>query len=87
MLGQANMYDVLLSNVVIFACGQLRHLKEILRPLMELSAAFSPASGITPSAGKIFTTQSAFSAKHNLGMPGTAPMQQQQKKKTKKKRE
>ncbi|KAK3927047.1 Odorant receptor coreceptor [Frankliniella fusca] len=69
MLGQANMYDVLLANVVVHACGQLRHLKEILRPLMELSAAFSPASGIAPSNGKIFTTQSAFSAKHNLKMP------------------
>nr|WKW84791.1 odorant receptor coreceptor [Nephotettix cincticeps] len=38
-LTHANLLDVVFCCFVIFACEQLKHLKEILRPLMELSAA------------------------------------------------
>lgn len=42
-LAVANLLDVLFCSFVIFACEQLSHLKEIMKPLMELSAALGSA--------------------------------------------
>ncbi|KAL1114879.1 hypothetical protein AAG570_007703 [Ranatra chinensis] len=50
-LSQANLLDVLFCSFVIFACEQLKHLKEILQPLMELSATLD---SVVPNSGELF---------------------------------
>ncbi|KAF6216670.1 hypothetical protein GE061_001016 [Apolygus lucorum] len=55
-LAHSNLLDVLFCCFVIFACEQLKHLKEILQPLMELSAALD---SVVPNSGDLFKAGSA----------------------------
>lgn len=55
-LAHANLLDVLFCSFVIFSCEQLKHLKEILQPLMELSAALD---SVVPNSGDLFKAGSA----------------------------
>nr|BCU40953.1 Odorant receptor co-receptor [Plautia stali] len=50
-LSHANLLDILFCSFVIFACEQLKHLKEILQPLMELSATLD---SVVPNSGELF---------------------------------
>ncbi|KAG8320243.1 hypothetical protein J6590_072697 [Homalodisca vitripennis] len=55
-LVHCNLLDVIFCSFAIFACEQLKHLKEIMRPLMELSAALD---SVVPNAGNLFRVSSA----------------------------
>nr|QQL94666.1 olfactory receptor coreceptor [Adelphocoris suturalis] len=55
-LAHSNLLDVLFCCFVIFSCEQLKHLKEILQPLMELSAALD---SVVPNSGDLFKSGSA----------------------------
>ncbi|XP_050428132.1 odorant receptor coreceptor isoform X2 [Adelges cooleyi] len=55
-LSHANLLEVLFSSFVIHACEQLKHLKEILNPLIELSAALDTAA---PNPTDMFRASSA----------------------------
>lgn len=57
-LSHANLLDILFCSFVIFACEQLKHLKEILQPLMELSAALD---SVVPNTAELFRSGSAAS--------------------------
>nr|AWW05228.1 odorant receptor co-receptor [Corythucha ciliata] len=57
-LSHANLLDVLFCSFVIFACEQLKHLKEILQPLMDLSAALD---SVVPNSGDLFRASSTSS--------------------------
>ncbi|XP_075218711.1 odorant receptor co-receptor [Lycorma delicatula] len=54
-LSHANLLDVTFCCFVIFSCEQLKHIKEILKPLMELSAALDTA---VPNSGDLFRASS-----------------------------
>ncbi|NP_001303637.1 odorant receptor coreceptor [Cimex lectularius] len=57
-LSHANLLDILFCSFVIFSCEQLKHLKEILQPLMELSAALD---SVVPNSGDLFRASSTSS--------------------------
>ncbi|XP_067015625.2 odorant receptor coreceptor [Anabrus simplex] len=57
-LTQANLLDVLFCCWLIYACEQLVHLKDIMRPLMELSAALDT---LVPHTTELFRAASAAS--------------------------
>ncbi|XP_039298659.1 odorant receptor coreceptor [Nilaparvata lugens] len=63
-LSHANLLDVTFCCFVIFACEQLKHIKEILKPLMELSAALDTA---VPNSGELFRASSTTSNLPLLG--------------------
>ncbi|KAK9872848.1 hypothetical protein WA026_019636 [Henosepilachna vigintioctopunctata] len=54
-LFQANLADSLFCSWLIFACEQLQHLKEIMKPLMELSATLDT---YVPKSGDLFRASS-----------------------------
>ncbi|XP_050548961.1 odorant receptor coreceptor [Daktulosphaira vitifoliae] len=55
-LTHANLCEVLFSSFLIHACEQLKHLKEILSPLIELSSALDT---VAPNQSDIFRASSA----------------------------
>ncbi|XP_049824774.1 odorant receptor coreceptor isoform X2 [Aethina tumida] len=55
-LAQANLLDSLFCSWLIFACEQLQHLKEIMKPLMELSATLDT---YVPKSADLFRAPSA----------------------------
>ncbi|XP_030747553.1 odorant receptor coreceptor [Sitophilus oryzae] len=55
---QANLLDSLFCSWLIFACEQLQHLKEIMKPLMELSASLDT---YVPKSADLFKSPSATS--------------------------
>lgn len=52
----ANLLDSLFCSWLIFACEQLQHLKEIMKPLMELSATLDT---YVPKSADLFRAASA----------------------------
>ncbi|KAL3271403.1 hypothetical protein HHI36_021884 [Cryptolaemus montrouzieri] len=54
-LFQSNLADSLFCSWLIFACEQLQHLKEIMKPLMELSATLDT---YVPKSGDLFRASS-----------------------------
>ncbi|CAH1380122.1 hypothetical protein MTP99_004056 [Tenebrio molitor] len=57
-LSHANLLDSLFCSWLIFACEQLQHLKEIMKPLMELSASLDT---YVPKSADLFRAPSATS--------------------------
>nr|WGN97954.1 odorant receptor co-receptor [Agasicles hygrophila] len=57
-LMHANLADSLFCSWLIFACEQLQHLKEIMKPLMELSASLDT---YVPKSADLFRANSATS--------------------------
>ncbi|XP_018568191.1 odorant receptor coreceptor [Anoplophora glabripennis] len=55
-LAHANLMDSLFCSWLIFACEQLQHLKEIMKPLMELSASLDT---YVPKSADLFRAPSA----------------------------
>ncbi|KAF5284268.1 hypothetical protein FQR65_LT00269 [Abscondita terminalis] len=55
-MSQANLVDSMFCSWLIFACEQLMHLKEILKPLMELSATLDT---YVPKTADLFRAPSA----------------------------
>ncbi|XP_017785109.1 PREDICTED: odorant receptor coreceptor [Nicrophorus vespilloides] len=53
---QSNLMDVLFCSWLIFACEQLKHLKAIMKPLMELSATLDT---YVPKSADLFRANSA----------------------------
>lgn len=51
----ANLLDVIFCSWLIFACEQLQHLKAIMKPLMELSAALDT---YRPNTAELFRVSS-----------------------------
>lgn len=51
----ANLMDVMFCSWLIFACEQLQHLKAIMQPLMELSAALDT---YRPNTAELFRVSS-----------------------------
>lgn len=51
MLIDANSLDVLFCSWLLFACEQLQHLKQIMKPLMELSATLDT---VVPNSSELF---------------------------------
>lgn len=51
MLINANSLDVLFCSWLLFACEQLQHLKQIMKPLMELSATLDT---VVPNSSELF---------------------------------
>ncbi|XP_073994619.1 odorant receptor co-receptor [Rhodnius prolixus] len=66
-LSHANLLDILFCSFVLFACEQLKHLKEILQPLMELSAALD---SVVPNSGDLFRASSTASNIPLIGNDG-----------------
>ncbi|XP_011164243.1 odorant receptor coreceptor [Solenopsis invicta] len=56
MLINANSLDVLFCSWLLFACEQLQHLKQIMKPLMELSATLDT---VVPNSSELFKAGSA----------------------------
>ncbi|XP_018396655.1 PREDICTED: odorant receptor coreceptor [Cyphomyrmex costatus] len=56
MLVNANSLDVLFCSWLLFACEQLQHLKQIMKPLMELSATLDT---VVPNSSELFKAGSA----------------------------
>nr|BBB06436.1 olfactory receptor2 [Samia cynthia] len=54
-MSMANLLDVLFCSLLIFACEQLQHLKAIMKPLMELSAALDT---YRPNTAELFRVSS-----------------------------
>nr|AKO69815.1 olfactory receptor co-receptor [Campoletis chlorideae]AXM05118.1 odorant receptor [Campoletis chlorideae] len=52
----ANSIDVLFCSWLLFACEQLQHLKQIMKPLMELSATLDT---VVPNSNELFKAGSA----------------------------
>lgn len=52
----ANTLDVLFCSWLLFACEQLQHLKQIMKPLMELSATLDT---VVPNSSELFKAGSA----------------------------
>lgn len=61
-ISHANLLDVLFCCCVIFACEQLKHLKDILKPLMELSAALD---SVVPNSADLFRAASSSANQFN----------------------
>ncbi|XP_066148836.1 odorant receptor coreceptor [Euwallacea fornicatus] len=62
-LFHANLLDSLFCSWLIFACEQLQHLKEILKPLMELSASLDT---YVPKSADLFKSPGSASSQDNL---------------------
>ncbi|XP_076243545.1 odorant receptor co-receptor [Calliopsis andreniformis] len=52
----ANLLDVLFCSWLLFACEQIQHLKNIMKPLMEFSATLDT---VVPNSGDLFKAGSA----------------------------
>ncbi|XP_076257129.1 odorant receptor co-receptor [Rhynchophorus ferrugineus] len=59
----ANLLDSLFCSWLIFACEQLQHLKEIMKPLMELSASLDT---YVPKSADLFKAPNSASSQDNL---------------------
>ncbi|XP_035719556.1 odorant receptor coreceptor-like [Vespa mandarinia] len=66
----SNSLDVLFCSWLLFACEQLQHLKQIMKPLMELSATLDT---VVPNSSELFK---AGSAEHLRDTQGTQPAPQ-----------
>ncbi|XP_033216466.1 odorant receptor coreceptor [Belonocnema kinseyi] len=55
-MADANSLDVLFCSWLLFACEQLQHLKQIMKPLMELSATLDT---VVPNSSELFKAGSA----------------------------
>ncbi|XP_076288426.1 odorant receptor co-receptor [Lasioglossum baleicum] len=52
----ANLFDALFCSWLLFACEQIQHLKNIMKPLMEFSATLDT---VVPNSGELFKASSA----------------------------
>ncbi|XP_076669897.1 odorant receptor co-receptor [Andrena cerasifolii] len=52
----ANLFDILFCSWLLFACEQIQHLKNIMKPLMEFSATLDT---VVPNSGELFKAGSA----------------------------
>nr|QOI12086.1 Orco [Ips typographus] len=59
----SNLLDSLFCSWLIFACEQLQHLKEILKPLMELSASLDT---YVPKSADLFKSPGSATSQDNL---------------------
>lgn len=50
-MADANLLDVLFCSWLLFACEQIQHLKNIMKPLMEFSATLDT---VVPNSGELF---------------------------------
>ncbi|XP_017890983.1 odorant receptor coreceptor [Ceratina calcarata] len=66
----ANLLDVLFCSWLLFACEQIQHLKNIMKPLMEFSATLDT---VVPHSGELFKSTSAERARDDLPPPPTPP--------------
>nr|AKW50880.1 odorant receptor coreceptor [Ectropis obliqua] len=64
-LGIANLLDLMFCSWLIFACEQLKHLKAIMKPLMELSASLDT---YRPNTAELFRISSSLNSEK---MPDT----------------
>lgn len=55
-MANANLLDVLFCSWLLFACEQIQHLKNIMKPLMEFSATLDT---VVPNSGDLFKAGSA----------------------------
>ncbi|ENN72504.1 hypothetical protein HUJ04_001120 [Dendroctonus ponderosae] len=62
-LFQANLLDNLFCSWLIFACEQLQHLKEIMKPLMELSATLDT---FVPKSADLFKSPGSATSQDHL---------------------
>nr|UVZ35314.1 odorant receptor coreceptor [Sympiezomias velatus] len=62
-LFHSNLLDSLFCSWLIFACEQLQHLKEIMKPLMELSASLDT---YVPKSADLFKAPGSASSQDNL---------------------
>ncbi|XP_012273699.1 odorant receptor coreceptor [Orussus abietinus] len=69
-LADANSLDVLFCSWLLFACEQLQHLKQIMKPLMELSATLDT---VVPNSSELFKAGSADHLRENQGSELSAP--------------
>ncbi|XP_015432571.1 PREDICTED: odorant receptor coreceptor [Dufourea novaeangliae] len=54
-MADANLLDVLFCSWLLFACEQIQHLKDIMKPLMEFSATLDT---VVPNSGELFKASS-----------------------------
>ncbi|XP_046737795.1 odorant receptor coreceptor isoform X1 [Diprion similis] len=65
-LMDANMMDVLLCSWLLFACEQIQHLKQIMKPLIELSATLDT---VVPHSNDLFKAGSTDHLRDNQPPP------------------
>lgn len=53
-MADANLLDVLFCSWLLFACEQIQHLKNIMKPLMEFSATLDT---VVPNSGELFKVE------------------------------
>lgn len=71
MLINANSLDVLFCSWLLFACEQLQHLKQIMKPLMELSATLDT---VVPNSSELFKVRRIFNDRRDERLArGTIP--------------
>lgn len=64
-MADANLLDVLFCSWLLFACEQIQHLKNIMKPLMEFSATLDT---VVPNSGELFKVKLyVFLSKEKLG--------------------
>nr|ULR56389.1 odorant co-receptor [Leptopilina drosophilae] len=65
----SNSLDVLFCSWLLFACEQLQHLKQIMKPLMELSATLDT---VVPNSSELFKAGSAEHLRDSQAPPNEA---------------
>ncbi|XP_076749006.1 odorant receptor co-receptor isoform X2 [Xylocopa sonorina] len=69
-MADANLLDVLFCSWLLFACEQIQHLKNIMKPLMEFSATLDT---VVPNSGDLFKAGSAEHVRENEPPPPPTP--------------
>ncbi|XP_014219015.1 odorant receptor coreceptor [Copidosoma floridanum] len=64
----SNSIDTIFCSWLLFACEQLQHLKDIMKPLMELSATLDT---VVPNSGELFKAGSADHLRDSSIMPSS----------------
>ncbi|XP_076182116.1 odorant receptor co-receptor isoform X1 [Ptiloglossa arizonensis] len=71
-MADANLLDVLFCSWLLFACEQIQHLKNIMKPLMEFSATLDT---VVPHSGELFKAGSADHVRDHEPPPPPTPSQ------------
>ncbi|XP_071870563.1 odorant receptor co-receptor [Bombus fervidus] len=69
-MADANLLDVLFCSWLLFACEQIQHLKNIMKPLMEFSATLDT---VVPNSGELFKGGSAEQPRDRDPLPPSTP--------------
>ncbi|XP_034183623.1 odorant receptor co-receptor [Osmia lignaria lignaria] len=69
-MANANLLDVLFCSWLLFACEQIQHLKNIMKPLMEYSATLDT---VVPNSGDLFKGGSATRIENQEPPPPLTP--------------